>query len=172
MIAHTDIPDDDQTPLPSYYECPDTYHPAPDDPPAVFLAGGITGVENWQESATVALADFNVIVLNPRRRHFPIDDPGQTPIQIQWEHRYLHLPSVLTMFWFPPGSVQPIAMFELGAALDNPARRLIVGADPDYPRIEDVRWQTRLARPDTTVFSTLTETLAATQAQLSQHRNG
>ncbi|WP_188193156.1 nucleoside 2-deoxyribosyltransferase domain-containing protein [Nonomuraea sp. SYSU D8015] len=154
-------------PMRSYFEAPDPYEPAPGDPPAVFLAGGITGVEDWQRRAAAALGPLGVIVLNPRRREFPIGDPAQTPVQITWEHRHLHLPGVLTMFWFPAGdSVQPIAMLELGAALDNPARRMVVGADPGYPRVEDVRWQTRLARPDEAVHSTLDDTLAAVRARL------
>lgn len=152
----------------AYYECPDVYEPAPGDPVAVFLAGGITGVGDWQSRAVRLLRRLNVIVLNPRRRCFPIDDPAQTPVQIRWEHRHLHLPGVLTMFWFPPGdSVQPIAMLELGAALDSPARRIVVGADPGYPRVDDVRWQTRLARPGTTVHATLNDTLAAVRAWIT-----
>ncbi|KDN72970.1 hypothetical protein DF19_07255 [Streptomyces olindensis] len=63
MTLRTDIPDGDPTLLPNYYECPDTYQPAPDHPPAVFLAGGITGVEDWQTPATIALARHGVIVL-------------------------------------------------------------------------------------------------------------
>ncbi|MEU8542952.1 nucleoside 2-deoxyribosyltransferase domain-containing protein [Streptomyces sp. NPDC048717] len=145
---------------------PRPYHPTPGDPTAVFLADGITGVEDWQAQAAAHLVDAGAIVLNPRRRSFPIDDPDQTPAQIRWEHRHLHLPGVLTIFWFPPGSIQPIALFELGAALDNPNRVIVIGADPAYPRIADIRWQTGLARPGTTVYLTLSETLAATHALL------
>ncbi|MGP3957953.1 nucleoside 2-deoxyribosyltransferase domain-containing protein [Nonomuraea sp. 3N208] len=151
----------------TYYEAPDSYEPASGDPPAVFLAGGITGVEDWQRRAAAALGRAGLIVLNPRRGRFPIDDPAQTPVQIAWEHRHLHLPGVLTMFWFPPGdSDQPIALLELGAALDNPLRRLVVGADPGYRRVEDVRWQTRLARPGEVVHTMLDGTLRAVQARL------
>ncbi|MFB4274334.1 MULTISPECIES: nucleoside 2-deoxyribosyltransferase domain-containing protein [unclassified Nonomuraea] len=152
----------------AYFEAPDPYEPAPGDPPAVFLAGGITGVADWQSGAARELGRLGVIVLNPRRRDFPMGDPRQTPVQIAWEHRHLHLPGVLTMFWFPPGdSTQPIALLELGAALDNPARRMVVGADPGYPRAADVRWQTRLARPGEVVHATLGDTLAAVRARLA-----
>ncbi|SEG96786.1 Nucleoside 2-deoxyribosyltransferase like [Nonomuraea solani] len=149
-----------------YFEAPDYYEPAPGDPPAVFLAGGITGVEDWQRRAAAALG--GAIVLNPRRRHFPMDDPAQAPAQIAWEHHHLHLPEVLTMFWFPAGdSMQPIALLELGAALDNPARRIVIGADPGYPRAEDVRVQTRLARPGELVHPTLPATLTAVHERLT-----
>ncbi|MFI7701071.1 nucleoside 2-deoxyribosyltransferase domain-containing protein [Nonomuraea sp. NPDC049480] len=151
----------------TYYEAPDPYEPAAGDPPAVFLAGGITGVEDWQRRAAAELGRLGAIVLNPRRRRFPIDDPAQAPAQIAWEHHHLHLPEVLTMFWFPPGdSDQPIALLELGAALDNPARRLTIGADPGYRRVEDVRWQARLARPGEVVHTTLDGTLSAVRARL------
>ncbi|GAA2209053.1 hypothetical protein GCM10009850_045110 [Nonomuraea monospora] len=152
----------------AYYEAPDYYEPAPGDPPAVFLAGGITGVADWQREAARALGRAGAVVLNPRRRDFPIGDPGETPVQIAWEHHHLHLPEVLTMFWFPPGdSTQPIALLELGAALDNPARRIVVGADPGYPRVADVRWQARLARPGEVVHATLGDTLTAVRALIA-----
>ncbi|MEW2546576.1 nucleoside 2-deoxyribosyltransferase domain-containing protein [Streptomyces sp. NPDC047002] len=148
----------------TYIECPALYEPAPGDPPAVFLAGGITGVQDWQREAVRGLAGLEVVVLNPRRRHFPIDDPSQTPVQIRWEHRALHLAAV-TVFWFPRSdasvTTQPIAMLELGAALDNPARRIVVGTDPAFPRAADVQWQARLARPGMRVHTSLTDTLAA-----------
>ncbi|MEV0390963.1 nucleoside 2-deoxyribosyltransferase domain-containing protein [Nonomuraea sp. NPDC050643] len=151
-----------------YFEAPDYYEPGPGDPPAVFLAGGITGVEDWQRRAAMVLGQGGAIVLNPRRRRFPMDDPRQAAAQITWEHHHLHLPGVLTMFWFPPGdSMQPIALLELGAALDNPARRIVVGADPGYPRVEDVRWQARLARFGEVVHATLDDTLTAAARHLA-----
>ncbi|MGR6920869.1 nucleoside 2-deoxyribosyltransferase domain-containing protein [[Actinomadura] parvosata] len=157
----------------TYYEAPDPYEPAPGDPPAVFLAGGITGVADWQREAARELGRAGAIVLNPRRRDFPIGDPGQTPVQIAWEHRHLHLPGVLTLFWFPAGgSTQPIALPELGAALDNPARGIVVGAAPGYPRVADVHWQTRLARPGEVVRGTLPDTLAAARARLAAQGSG
>ncbi|MGQ4514871.1 nucleoside 2-deoxyribosyltransferase domain-containing protein [Streptomyces sp. DW26H14] len=153
----------------TYIECPDVYEPAADDLPSVFLAGGITGVEDWQREAVEGFAGLDVVVLNPRRRHFPIDDPTQTPVQIRWEHRALHCASV-SLFWFPPSvasvTTQPIAMLELGAALDNPARRIVVGADPRFPRVADVEWQARLARPDLMVHGSLADTLAAARRLL------
>ncbi|UBU17419.1 nucleoside 2-deoxyribosyltransferase domain-containing protein [Nonomuraea gerenzanensis] len=151
-----------------YYEAPDYYSPAAGDPPAVFLAGGITGVADWQREAARVLGRCGAVVLNPRRRDFPMGDPDAAPAQIAWEHHHLHLPGVLTMFWFPPGdSTQPIALLELGAALDNPARAIVAGADPGYPRVADVRWQTRLARPDEIVHDTLAGTLAAVRDRLT-----
>lgn len=151
-----------------YYECPAPYRPVtPQSLPAVFLAGGIVGCPDWQPRAAAELIK-DAVVLNPRRENFPIDDPAATPTQIRWEHEHLHTAD-LTLFWFPASdasvTTQPIAMFELGAALGE-GRRLVVGADPDYPRIEDIRWQTELARPGTIVHTTLEATLDAARAEL------
>jgi hypothetical protein len=144
------------TTRPRYFEAPDYYRPAAGDPPAVFLAGGITGCPDWQSDLAEDLLPEGLVVLNPRRRNFPIHDPAAGPAQIAWEHHHLHLPGVITAFWFAAETVQPIALLELGAALDNPARRIAVGAHPRYPRRLDVVEQTRLARPGLRpVWSTL-----------------
>ncbi|WP_099906338.1 nucleoside 2-deoxyribosyltransferase domain-containing protein [Streptomyces sp. TLI_171] len=145
---------------PRYVEAPERYEPAAGDPPAIFLAGGITDCPDWQaEAAELLLAD-GLVVLNPRRSDFPIGDPAAAPAQIAWEYRHLHLPQVLTLFWFPAEAVQPIALLEFGAALDTPARPLAVGAHPHYPRRLDVLHQARLARPALTVRDDLPAVLA------------
>jgi len=154
-----------------YFECPAQYEPAPGDLPVVFLAGGIVGCPDWQIRAAAVLTGHRVVVLNPRRRQFPIGDPEQTPVQIRWEHRHLHLPGIVTMFWFPACdpkvTTQPIVMFELGAALGE-QRPLVVGADPNYPRVEDIHWQVELARPGTVVHPTLADTIDATLHLIQQ----
>ncbi|MBT2451656.1 nucleoside 2-deoxyribosyltransferase domain-containing protein [Streptomyces sp. ISL-43] len=151
-----------------YVEAPAVHRPAPGDPPSVFLAGGITHCPPWQAAAARALADF--VVLNPRRTDFDVSDPSQTDIQIAWEYRHLGLADV-TLFWFPACdaslTVQPITLYELGAAAATAGRRLVVGADPGYPRAADVRTQLRLARPDLTVHPTLSATLAAARDALT-----
>ncbi|MEU2770789.1 nucleoside 2-deoxyribosyltransferase domain-containing protein [Streptomyces diastaticus] len=152
-----------------YLEAP-TYQPRPTaSGPSVFLAGGITNCPDWQQTAAAALADFTVF--NPRRRHFPIDDPGQTPVQIAWEYHHLALAD-LTLFWFPAcdpsRTTQPITMYELGAAAATPTRRIVVGADPGYPRTADVHTQLHHARPDLTVHTALRDTLTAAHHTLAR----
>ncbi|MCP3757207.1 nucleoside 2-deoxyribosyltransferase domain-containing protein [Streptomyces sp. TBY4] len=143
------------------------HRPRPGDPPSVFLAGGITHCPPWQSAAAVALADF--VVLNPRRTDFDVADPSQTDVQIAWEYRHLLLAD-LTLFWFPACdaslTVQPITLYELGAAAATPDRRLVVGADPGYPRRADVVTQLGLSRPDLQVHRTLPETVSAARAEL------
>ncbi|MCY0933557.1 nucleoside 2-deoxyribosyltransferase domain-containing protein [Streptomyces sp. H34-S4] len=151
-----------------YVEAPTAHRPAAGDPPSVFLAGGITHCPPWQSRAAAALAEF--VVFNPRRADFDVSDPAQTDIQIAWEYEHL-VRADLTLFWFPACeaslTVQPITLYELGAAAAAPARRLVVGTDPGYPRCADVHTQLRLARPDLTVHPTLSATLAAARAALT-----
>ncbi|MFB6516892.1 nucleoside 2-deoxyribosyltransferase domain-containing protein [Streptomyces sp. NPDC056401] len=149
-------------------EAPAVHRPAPGEPPSVFLAGGITHCPPWQSEAARELADF--VVFNPRRTDFDVSDPSQTDVQIAWEYAHL-LRADLTLFWFPACdaalTVQPITLYELGAAAATPGRRLVVGADPGYPRRADVITQLSLSRPDLTVHPTLPETVTAARAHLT-----
>lgn len=143
-----------------YIEAPTPYSIGAGDPPSVFLAGGITGCPNWQAQAAALLGDQRVVVINPNRKHFPIEDPNAADEQIRWEFDCLNKASVI-LFWFPDsGSVpQPIALYELGwYAAKN--RLIVVGADPSYCRRSDVLIQMELGRPDVTVRATLEETVA------------
>ena len=116
---------------------------------SVFLAGGITGTRNWQREVRDMLRDTDLVVLNPRRGHFPMDDPGAAEAQVRWEFRHLR-GATARLFWFPPATLCPIALFELGA-WSRGNEPLFVGADPDYARRADVEIQMRLARPDVAV---------------------
>ena len=69
----------------------------------------------------------------------------------------------------PPGALsgpEPPALGREAAA--TPTRRIIVGADPDYPREADVRTQLHHARPGLTVHTTLHDTLHAARRALLQ----
>lgn len=159
----------------TYYEPPRYYEPRPDDPRAVFLAGGITHCPRWHDIATETFrsATEDVVILNPNRAVFPIDDPDAGWEQVSWEQHHLHLPGVLTLFWFPASdphlTTQPIALFELGQALGE-RRPVVVGADPCYPREADVRMLCRLSAPSTHVHASLPDTLHAALDQLSSAR--
>lgn len=147
----------------SRYHEPPTY-PIAVGSPTVFLAGGITDVEDWQAPATETLLEEHptITVFNPRRADFPIEDPSAGFGQVAWEQHWLHKVD-LTLFWFPksaPGRPQPIAQFELGQALGE-RRRIVVGAEYGYPRVADVRWLCHLNRPDLTVHDSLDATVKA-----------
>src|SRR5437868_1246199 len=104
--------------------------------PSVFLAGGISGTFDWQADVVARLADLPLVLLNPRRRNFPMDDPSAAHAQIEWEFRHLQRATAV-LFWFPPETLCPIALYELGsrAATTQP---LFVGTHPDYQRKLDV----------------------------------
>jgi nucleoside 2-deoxyribosyltransferase-like protein len=132
----------------------------PDSRPAVFLAGGITGCVEWQKEIVVRLNDLPVVLLNPRRANFPIDDPTAAPQQIEWEHRHLHKADAIT-FWFPCETLCPITLYELGAWSvyrdERGPRPLFVGVHPEYQRRQDVEIQTRLVRPEVEIVYSLTD---------------
>lgn len=140
----------------------------------MFLAGGITGVERWHDHAvdTLRRSGVPMVVLNPNRVDFPIGDPDAGWEQVRWEQHHLHLPGVITMMWFPACdakvTTQPIAQFELGQALGE-GRRLVVGADPHYPRARDVELMMRWNRPGADVYSSLDHLLAAAVREVVRH---
>jgi hypothetical protein len=126
--------------------------------PSLFLAGGITGCDDWQTRLVQLLSGSSLVLFNPRRRDFPIDDPRAAEEQIKWEFRYLRR-ATARLFWFPPQTLCPITLYELGA-WSMTSDSLFVGVDPRYQRKRDVEIQTRLARPNVTIVFAL-EDLAA-----------
>ena len=128
---------------------------SPNDPdfPSVFLAGGITNCPDWQSVIKTELK--NIIMFNPRREDFPMDDPNVALEQIKWEHDYLRVANSI-LFWFPCETLCPIVLYELGAwsITDKP---IFVGVHPDYARRQDVEIQTRLVRPDVMIAYSLQE---------------
>lgn len=140
----------------TYVEAPETY-PQGGDAVTVFLAGGITGCPDWQMEMAMLLSETDLVLFNPRRTDFPIDDPSASYEQISWEHYHLHRADRI-LFWFPASetSVCPIALYELGAWLRSD-KDVAVGVEPGYLREADVRIQTELERPEITVVSTLND---------------
>jgi hypothetical protein len=125
---------------------------------AVFLAGGITGCPGWQAEIIELLADTDLVLLNPRRKNFPIDDKGAAYKQIEWEYKHLRLADAV-LFWFPWETLCPITLYELGAwSMAN--KDIFIGVHPDYQRRQDVEIQTKLVRPGIMVSYSL-EDLAA-----------
>lgn len=120
---------------------------------SVFLAGGITNCPNWQKDVIEGLSDTDLTVLNPRRDNFPIHDPNAADDQIAWEFEALERCDIFSMYFADADSDQPICMYELGR---NIARmqmrfpntwmyRIVIAADPNYRRFNDVKIQTKLA---------------------------
>lgn len=122
---------------------------------SIFLAGGITGCSDWQSDLKDKIKDIDIIIYNPRRKNFPINDPKAAEAQITWEYQMLRKADAIS-FWFGPETIQPIVLFELGSWVvsDKP---ILVGVDPKYQRKQDVEIQTKLARPGLKIASSLDE---------------
>jgi len=121
--------------------------------PSIFLAGGITNCPDWQATMAGILSDTDLTLLNPRRKDFPIGDPGAALNQIRWEHQQLRKATAI-LFWFPCETVCPIVLYELGA-WSMTGKPLFVGVHPDYERKQDVEIQTGLVRPDIVIVKSL-----------------
>ena len=120
---------------------------------SVFLAGGITGCPGWQQEMRSLLQDTDLVLLNPRRAHFPIGDPSAAKEQIAWEWNHLrHANGIL--FWFPCETLCPITLYELGA-WSMTSKPIFVGVHPDYKRRQDVEIQTQLSRPNVVITYSL-----------------
>jgi hypothetical protein len=148
-----------------YIEAPAEYHP--DGKPSIFLAGGITACDDWQARMAAMLSRLDLVVLNPRRKNFPIDEPAAAEEQIRWEFRHLRR-ATARLFWFPSATLCPITLYELGSSSMTRVP-LFIGADPSYARRQDVEIQTRLVRPEVRVVSSLEELAQQVQRFVEQH---
>ncbi len=150
---------------------PEEYERQPNDI-FCFLAGGITGCGNWQ-AAVISYLDThyssyttsNLVIFNPRRENFPIDDTEAASKQIEWEFKYLNQMDIFSMYFVGSDSLQPICMYELGRYLEVMKRRfpddfidrIWISVEPGYKREIDVKIQTSLALCNTTDLTNLTK---------------
>ena len=133
-----------------YIEAPDRTDPGKK---GIFLAGGITGVSDWQKELREKISSLDIAVYNPRRANFDIKDPNASRKQITWEHDMLRKANIIS-FWFAPEAIQPIVLYECGAWTMT-QKPILIGVDPKYQRKQDVEIQTELARPEVKIVSTL-----------------
>ena len=130
------------------------------DRPTIFLAGGISGTEDWQSGVEdyFDLKCPSLITFNPRCANFDIANPDDTRHQIMWEHRHLHAADAI-LFYFSPPTLCPITLFELGKMAMS-GLPLFVCVHPEYSRRSDVHVQLQFIRPDIVVVFTLDELMA------------
>jgi len=143
-----------------YIESPETY--LVKGGKSLFLAGGITGCENWQQEMRKFLNNVPIVLFNPRRKDFPIDDPSAAQAQIEWEFEYLRKASMI-LFWFPKETLCPIVLYELGS-WSMTDKKIFVGIHPEYKRKQDVEIQTKLVREEIQIvydLGTLSEQVIA-----------
>lgn len=91
-------------------------------PPIVFLAGSIEmgAAEEWQAVVAEALADLDVVVLNPRRDAWDASWPQRVEFdpfreQVEWELEGQERADVIT-FYFARHTRSPVTLLELGLA--------------------------------------------------------
>ena len=105
---------------------------------SVFLAGSIEqgAADDWQTRLADALADREVVVVNPRRDAWDaswrqsIDEPRFRE-QVEWELDGLERVDVVAM-WFAPETRAPITLLELGLVARS--GKLVVGCPDGYWR--------------------------------------
>lgn len=132
----------------NYIECPEAYNKKEK---SLFIAGGITGCENWQNELVNFLKNEEITLLNPRREEF--DQTIKEEEQIEWEFEHLKKAEAVS-FWFPEETLCPITLFELSkqTALN---KTIFIGIHPNYKRKNDVIIQTKLARPEVKIVYSL-----------------
>lgn len=121
----------------------------------IFLAGSISGCWDWQTYVRLYLRDnaFKYNVFNPRRATFDTSKKEESEVQINWEYEMLKYCGYVA-FWFSYETFAPITLFEYGTLLNSDVK-LIVGCDPMYPRVNDVKIQTALRRPGLKIHNDL-----------------
>jgi len=112
--------------------------PIDDSRPRIFLGGSIDmgGAPDWQAAMTAALADMDVVILNPRRPDWnpnwrPEADEPEFRRQVEWELAALEAADVIVMY-FAPGTQSPISLLEMG--LHARSGKLIVLAPDGFWR--------------------------------------
>jgi len=149
---------------------PEKYIRQPNDI-TVFLAGGITNCWEWQDKVIEALQNKkevdlnNLVIFNPRRKDFPIDDPNASYEQIKWEFKMLEQCDIFSMYFCAGESDQPICMYELGRNICRMQMRfptdwdirLIITSEYNYKRAKDVSIQTMLATDRITINSNIAQ---------------
>jgi hypothetical protein len=141
----------------------------------LFLAGGITNVEDWQSKVCEELKDINdLTIYNPRRDNFDTSNPNVQEEQMIWEFNHLRDANIL-MFWFSYETLQPITLYELGMWANGrlfhgeKPRTVWIGIHPSYKRKEDVIIQTKLVAPYTKFWNNLDEMILNIESDLENY---
>lgn len=134
---------------------PHLYIPKHDDI-TVFLAGGITGCRDWQQQVIndlfrmISKDDSQVVIYNPRRKKFNVNDQDMVEDQTTWEFQYLNDVDIFSMYFVGGDQVQPIRLYELGRYVKNAFDYgQVIGVEKDYIRDYDVVMQVALATKGT-----------------------
>lgn len=106
---------------------------------SVFLAGSIEQgkAEEWQKILAKKLSNIGFHVYNPRRKEWDssLEQSFTNPIfyqQVNWELNNLERAKYIC-FYFQPGTISPISLFELGLMI-NKNKKLAVVSNKEYFR--------------------------------------
>ena len=127
---------------------------------SIFLAGGITNCPWWQDEVIKLLEPYQGIILNPRRKDFPISDPNAAQEQITWEFNSIERADIFSMWFSNAESDQPICMYELGrhiALREDKMGTVVIGVEPGYRREQDVYIQIGLIDKRFKIISNLND---------------
>ena len=133
---------------------------------SIFLAGGISGCQDWQSDMIEELKKIDddglvnlggLIIFNPRRDDFDLTDESATIEQIRWEHKCLEKCDICSFFFPASDSVQPITLYELGKHMGK--HHSVVGIQEGYLRTEDVKIQLALDGDTCAIYSTYKEAI-------------
>jgi len=149
-----------------YIECPQKYE---GNEKSLFLAGGISNCPDWQSDLVKLLAGTNLTLLNPRRKHYPTDNPNIEEEQIKWEYKHLRRADVIS-FWFTKETICPITLYELGKQSTS-ERPIFIGIHPEYSRIRDVEIQTSLVRPEIKIVYSLDDLAGQIKKWIKEKQN-
>lgn len=130
-----------------------------------FLAGGITNCPGWQNDVIDYLKEHeeecsDLVILNPRRKDFSIQDTSATIAQIIWESHNLQLCDIFSMYFAnTEKSDQPICFYELGRNVTRlvyekgteAKSHMVISYDENFRRKQDVMMQTTLATGGTII---------------------
>ncbi len=150
-----------------YLEAPNPIKEEDKTKTKVFLGGGITDCPNWQKEATEMLEDKDIVIFNPRREDFDVNNHDIENEQINWEFNYLRKSDII-IFWFPEETLCPITLFELGAHLQRDVK-ILIGTHKNYGRRSDVIIQSKLVRGDIVVHASIEDLIKELNSNLESN---
>lgn len=97
-----------------------------DNIPILFLAGSITGEDNWRTIIINELTNYNVKIINP---HTEDHENNNIKQQTLWELDAMETADIIAMY-FASGSISAISLFEFGLFVNT--KKLIVCCENDF----------------------------------------
>jgi len=136
----------------------------------IFLSGGILNCPDWQSDVINRINDeyrySNKTIYNPRCENFPFNDDNAPERFAVWQYEHLKMANAI-LFWFPKESLGEITLYELGKWGNSSDKIISIGCDPEYKRINDVILQTKLARRNAIISTSLENTIKNLASQIS-----